>query len=87
MAKFLISYNHLGYCIHIDPILENTDVPQLIRQRQNLEPDDDYDMAYGFWDIKEGTLEEFEEGAIIRNCYLDMQDGCNCVCGCHDVAY
>jgi len=86
MAKFLLSFNHLGYCIQIDPILDNTDVPQLIRKRQNLEPDDDYDLAYGFWDIQEGILEEFEDAAKIRNCALDMVDGCECVCGHHMIS-
>lgn len=83
MGKFLLSFNHMGYCIHIDDITEHTDIKELIKQRQGLEPEDDLDEAYGFWDIKEGTREEFEDAAIIRNCYLDMQDGCECVCGCH----
>jgi len=86
MAKFLLSFNHLGYCIHIDPILDNTDVPRLIRERQNLEPDDDYDLAYGFWDIQEGDLEQFEDAAKIRNCALAMMDGCDCVCGGHIIS-
>ena len=87
MEKFLISFNHLGYCVHIDPILENTNAIQLIKKRQDLEPDDDLELAYGFWDIKEGILEELEDGAKIRNCALDMIDGCECVCGCHDYSF
>jgi len=77
----------LGYCIYIDPITRNTHVTQLIKKRQDLEPDDDLELAYGFWDAKEGILEELEDGAKIRNCALDMIDGCECVCGCHDYSF
>lgn len=85
MDKFLVNFDHLGYCRHIDPIDDKTNISQLIRERQGLGADDDLDSAYGFWDIQNGPIEELENAAIVRNCYLDMQDGCECVCGCHDL--
>jgi len=84
MGKFLINFDQWGYCTSIDPITEETEIPELIRKRQGLEADEELTTAYGHWDIMEGVLEELEEGARIRNCEIDMRNGMSCKCGHHE---
>jgi hypothetical protein len=87
MDKYLINFDQWGYCISIDSITDDTDLPELIRERQGLESEEHLETAFGHWDIMEGVREEIEEGARIRNCEIDMRDGMSCQCGHHKFSF